>query len=412
MNKFIIFLIITFFCRISFSQNNIFYDMIFKDSIKTVQLENISGNFSYPVIKLNSNEKLKLSFDDLNSENKVFDYQYTIIHCNADWTKSNLIFDDYCSGFEENNIYNYENSFNTLIDYVHFSLKIPNNDINFKLSGNYILMVYQNYNKNDTVLTKRFCVTENQTVIEGQVIVPQINSYRKTHHQISFSIKGNQFTTGSNLQYLTINVLQNNRFDKGLFNIKPDYIKENELVFNNPLKLIIPAGNEFRFFDAQNIRFESEKVSDIKLLDIYHFFLVPEEIKNKYFFHKDINGSYKINNQLGNDPDVDADYVYVHFYLRREFPFPDNDIYIIGKLSNWRLLPQNKMEYNKKHDIYQKKILLKQGYYNYIYKLEKNELNSVNGNYYETENDYVIYVYKKEINLNYDKLIGIKIISN
>ncbi|MBN2663953.1 MAG: DUF5103 domain-containing protein [Bacteroidales bacterium] len=411
MHKIIIFILITIFSFVLSAQSGIFFDKVFKDNIKTVQIRPKNSQFSYPIINLNSAEKLIFSFDDLNPNNKVFDYQYTIIHCNADWTQSDLIFDDYCNGFEENNIYDYTTSFNTLVNYVNFSLELPNNDIDFKLSGNYIIFVYKDYDIYDTVLTKRFSITENSAIIDGTVISPQINAYRQNYQQVEFNISSSNFDNGNNIQYLKVNIFQNNRPDIALTNIKPDFINGKTLKFSNPNTLIFKAGNEFRFFDAQNIRFASEKVADIKLIDEYNFFLVPENQQSRYFFHKDINGKYVINNQLGTSPNSDADYIKVHFYLPRDYEFPNNNVYIFGELTNWQLLPDFKMDYNNNHNIYQKTILLKQGYYNYCLVLENKDLFPIDGSFFETENDYVIYVYLHDFRMNYDKLIAAKVIN-
>ena len=410
MHKIIIFILITFFSFVSSAQTSIFFDKVYNGDIKTVQIKSQSSQFSYPIISLNSSEKLIFSFDDLNSSNKVFDYQYTIIHCNADWTQSDLIFDDYCNGFEENNIYDYSTSFNTLVSYVNFNLELPNDDINFKLSGNYIILVYKDYDIYDTVLTKRFSVTENSAIVEGSVISPQISAYKSNYQQIEFNITSNNFANGNNIKYLKVNIFQNNRPDVALTNLKPDYINGNTLKFSNPNTLIFKAGNEFRFFDAQNIRFASEKVANIKLLDQYNFFLVPEIERSRYFYQKDINGKYVINNQLGTSANSDADYIKVHFYLPRDYEYPNNDVYIFGELTNWQFLPEFKMDYNYDHNIYQKTVLLKQGYYNYCYKLKKQDIYPVDGSFYETENDYVIYVYLHDFRMNYDKLIATKVI--
>lgn len=411
MNKFIIFSLITFFSLNSFSQNEIFIDKTYKDNIKTTQLKSSNSQFSYPIINLNSSEELYLTFDDLNPNNKVYDYQYTIIHCNSDWTKSNLNFSEYCEGFEENDIYDYDNSFNTLVSYVNFSVKLPNNDIDFKLSGNYIIMVYKDYDMYDTVLTKRFYVSENSVIIDGDVIRPQVSSFMDNYQQVEFKLTSNLFSNGNNLQYLKVNVLQNNRIDVSQQNLKPDFINGNILKFSNPYNLVFKAGNEFRYFDAQNIRFASEKVADIKLEDQYNFYLVPEAERKRYFYQKDINGRYMINNQLGSNAKNDADYVQVHFYLPRDYDFPNNKIFIYGELSNWQKLPDFQMEYNYKYNTYQKTVLLKQGYYNYSFVLENESIFPIDGSFYDTENDYIIYVYLHDFRMNYDKLIGVKVIT-
>ena len=67
--------------------------------------------------------------------------------------------------------------------------------------------------------------------------------------------------------------------------------------------------------------------------------------------------------------------------------------------------------WNEKTRKYECKILLKQGFYNYMYVLKENNNNKTNssyieGSHYQVNNDYYIYVYFKDIGNNYEQLIG------
>jgi hypothetical protein len=409
--KFYLIIFITIFANISFAQNKIFYNKIYCKDIKTVRIFPEKSQFSYPIITLGSNEHLHLEFDDLESNNATYDYTYKIIHCNADWTQSDLAESDFIDGFNENNITNFSSSFNTLVDYVHYWVNFPNDNFNFKLSGNYVIMVYKNYNTDDTVLTMRFCVSENAANINAKILIPTINQYKKEYQEINLTVTSSLITGSDALRYLKVFVSQNNIPYK-IKQFKPSYISQNKAVFNNPFDNIFLGGNEFHYFDCKSIRYAPEKVATIKLQKIYNFYLVPVIEKNQYFYTKDINGKYYIGNTLGNNPDNDADYVYVHFYFKQAYPFPQGDVYVIGEFNNWQFTNENKMTYNQKFKLYQCKILLKQGYYNYKFAFKNKTLNSIDGNYSETKNTYIIYVYFHDFNLNYDKLLAAKVVSN
>jgi hypothetical protein len=70
---------------------------IYKDNIKTVLLYRDGWEMSDPVIRLNSDEKLRLSFDDLDAD--VKNYNYTITHCDAGWQTSDIQKSDYINVF-------------------------------------------------------------------------------------------------------------------------------------------------------------------------------------------------------------------------------------------------------------------------------------------------------------------------
>ncbi len=411
MYKITLFLLITLFYLNSFSQNTFFSDSIFNENIKTVQILADNSPFSYPIITLGTNQKLTLSFDDLNLKNKTSDYQYTIIHCNSDWHESNLSFDDYIDGYDENYITDFASSFNTQVDYTHYKIEIPNDDIKFRLSGNYIIIVYKNDDPKDIILTERFYVSENSATISGNIHIPTINMYKRNYQQVDFTVSSNEFSKSNPLNYIKVVVNQNNRPDKTKTNLKPRFVKSNKLIYDDPEQNIFLGGSEFRFFDTKNTHFAPEKVGRIDLKDVYNFYLIPEKEYTKYFFHKDINGKFYIGNDNGSNAENDADYVKVHFYFPRDFPFLKN-LYIIGQFNNWKYLPEYKMSFNKKFKMYQATILLKQGYYNYKFALKPPNLQPIDGNYSETTNTYLIFVYFHDILMNYDRLMAVKVLSN
>ena len=137
------FLFILFFLKINvFSQEKIEIqkNKILNKNMHTVLLHLEGDPLSYPIIKLNSMDKLQLSFDDFNDEFQ--EYYYSIYHCNSDWTLSELMQSEYIDGFFENKISDYEYSFNTLIRYTNYKLIFPEEILKPKLSGNYIISVF------------------------------------------------------------------------------------------------------------------------------------------------------------------------------------------------------------------------------------------------------------------------------
>ena len=74
-------------------------------NIKTILLHKKENNLSLPIINLNSEEKLKLSFDDLNYESSVL--YITIEHYDAMWNKSNLMQSEYINGFSSDRLFSF-----------------------------------------------------------------------------------------------------------------------------------------------------------------------------------------------------------------------------------------------------------------------------------------------------------------
>src|SRR5690606_24272693 len=136
----------------------IYRDHVYKENIKSAQLYVRGDQMTLPIIFLNDQKRLELHFDDFETNYQVYNYKF--IHCNADWQPSGLVTQEYISGFFDAFIEDYKYSFNTLFSYIHYSVSFPNEDIQFKLSGNYLLVVYANNDENDLVLSKQFHVVD------------------------------------------------------------------------------------------------------------------------------------------------------------------------------------------------------------------------------------------------------------
>src|SRR5512139_4062872 len=95
-----------------------YLSQVFDTRIKTVQLYKEGWNLSYPVIKIGSDEKLVLHFDLLGDRTEAYDY--TFIHCDKDWNRSDIFPNDYIEGFQENRIEDFKPSFNTTMSYIHY----------------------------------------------------------------------------------------------------------------------------------------------------------------------------------------------------------------------------------------------------------------------------------------------------
>lgn len=387
---------------------------IYKSNIKSVQLFEQSWELSPPVIKLNSTQSLKLSFDDLDAVLK--NYNYTIVHCSANWQPSEILINEYLTGFEENNIIDYRFSLNTSQKYVHYNAVFPNDNLKLTKSGNYLLKVYQDGNQENLIITYRFMVYDERITITPQPKQASIIEDRNFKQEIDFSIFYNGYQINNPYGDLKVFIMQNDRWDNAITDLKPLFVKDKELVYDFDDKNVFEGGNEFRNFDIKSLRYHSERVNGITFDSLKnHVFLLNDEKKSfkRYYNAADINGKYTIKIQEGNNSEIEADYAYVHFFLPFEAPLLDGNLYVFGLFSNWTCVSDNQMHYDYKRLGYQAKIYLKQGYYNYEYVFLKDGASAadetyIEGSHFETENNYVIYVYHRAIGTFYDQLIGVK----
>jgi len=115
-------------------------DYVYQENIKSVKFFANNNPLSYPISNVNSTTPLYLSFDDIDGDSK--DYYYKLVHCDMNWEISNLEENDYIEGYNGEEIKNKQNSSFTLLQYTHYRLRLPNENTKWIISGNYLLIIY------------------------------------------------------------------------------------------------------------------------------------------------------------------------------------------------------------------------------------------------------------------------------
>lgn len=399
------------------SDNYIRYDdYIYDDSIKTVLLFNTRDEMSYPMIGLNSGDKIKLSFDDLRKENSI--YHYSIIHCNANWTPSDLEKNEYIEGFFEDELFNFEYSNNTDLYYTNYNISIPNENMKPTKSGNYIIMVYKVNDMEHPILTKRFMVYENNVSVTMNIKRATDVNESYFRQEVDFTIQHEGYEIKDPFGRLNVVLMQNYRWDNAITGLKPRFINDTELNYDfNNGENVFDANNEFRAFDLKSIRYQTIRIKKLQFEShdrLTHAYLLDDESRSfkQYYSMPDLNGNFLIKRNEGEKSETEADYIKVHFKLPYAIPLTDGNLYLFGKFSDWKFKKELKLDYDSINENYNKEVLLKQGYYDYLYCFVKDgsktvgDISVIEGSHYETKNEYSILVYHREFNATYDKLVG------
>ncbi len=424
LSRIILFILLLFFSLGTYSQdddyvndNQLRYeDYTYKKGIKTVQLYESTWEFSPPLIEFNSAQQLLLSFDELDADKKQ--YSLTLMHCDNKWAPSDLMISEYLSGFFDLNFLNFSFSVNVLQKYVHYSILFPTSNMQITKSGNYIVYVYENGDKSKLVLSRRFMVFENKVTVLASVKQPIGGDDQYTKQHIDFSIVNSSYDITNPFTDLKVVITQNSRWDNASYGIKPTFAAPGQLTYSLDDVSTFNGGSEFRYFDVRSLRTYTEKIKNIykDSSSRYHVDLLSDENRTSknYIFYNDLNGGFMIKNQdMSFNQDIEADYVWINFFLPYDNAVSDGNIYVLGKLTNWKLDKVNRMNYNYKRLGYECNLYLKQGYYNYIYAYLKDKTKAgdetlTEGNHWETENDYTIYVYHRQRSTYYDQLIGVR----
>lgn len=412
--KYFIFLLLLFNLSASAENNSYYYhNAVYNDKIKSVQFFNEENELSVPVIELGSQTKLVLKFDDLSED--ANQYTYTIIHCDANWNESYIQQLDYLNGFADNPLDDYAQSFNTTVKFVNYQLTIPNEDCSPKISGNYALVVFEGNDRQKLVLIQRFYVVEPLVRIEGLVKKATFDPYNGDNQEVDFKIYHEKLRLLNPREDIKVVLMQNRRWDNAILNLKPLFIKENMLDYDYNKENVFPGGNEFRYFDMRSVRHNGENVLDIQFIrPYYHVTVMPDQIRNgkEYFFYKEMNGNFVVESQdRVTDYDTECDYAFVHFFLPVPSQLVGGSVNVFGALTGWNANKSNEMKWNFQRAGYELTLLLKHGYYNYQYVYvpqgsQKADAANLEGSHYETENEYQIFAYYRDMAGRYDRLIG------
>ncbi len=438
------------------AQSYEYKDKIYDEFIKTttVEVNNLPTNF--PVLSLGSSQFVMLKFDDLLNEERTL--YYKIIHCDKDWSPSRLREIEYITGFNDERLRNYSYSVNTKVPYMHYWQQFPNKDTQFKVSGNYLIVIYED--KIDyPLLTRKFVVSENKVIVDVHAIYPGDVENIRFKQELQVNVNFEQFKMRNPVDEVTMVILQNdNWYNKQ--ESKPSFFSGANLKFNKLRTFEFWGLTEFREFDTRTVMRLGRHVQFIERnkFDIDVLLMKDESRRNKvYLANFDFNGKFVIENferlmnvnatdvldsyvaNLSNndglreslrdslvnsfvtrnplidniysveDKNIRSDYTNVIFSLQDDFLDGKENVYVLGAMNNWLPSEEFRMKYDNR-GIYTTEVLMKQGYYNYMYGIVDEDGNvdyrTMEGSWSDTENEYQSIIYYRGLGDIYDRIIG------
>ncbi len=384
------------------------------ENIASLQVVSGTDWMGEAVLRLGSADRLTVSFDDLTHQ--YHRYVYSLTHCEPDWTPTEGLFtSDFMSGFQDDiTIDNYKESINTNQLYTHYTLRIPNSSCAPKISGNYQLDIIDDETK-DTVITARFMVNENIANISTAILTDTDIDVRKSHQQVNIRLDYPQALKASNpREQFRVLVMQNHRSDNQVWCPPAPIMRPGTLEWTHTKKLIFPAGNEFHKFEMLDVHRNSMGVESLQWDGEWnHAYLYHDYPRRAYVFDEDADGAFYIRNSDNVENDITSEYVKVHFYL--DTPRLDGDVYVDGKWTYNELSEKYLMQYDEQNKWYHAEIPLKYGYYSYQYinilpdySQKLTPTCETEGDFYQTQNRYLVMAYYRGNGDRFWRLIGVK----
>ncbi len=377
------------------------------EHIKTVMLYANEKTTSLPIVPLGSS--ITMRFDDLNADDSA--YFYTIERANANWGKSDLFKADFMNGYDDIRIQDYAYSLGTLQPYIHYTLRIPNAQTRITKSGNYFLNIWDE--QRNLIIQRRFVVVEETTQVGVRIKRAQQIEDIETHQSVHFSLSTEGLTLRVPEEQLTLFVMQNQHWQSWRPAGNAMYTLGNMLEFTYKPETLYAAGNEYHFFETQDIRGGGGNVAYVLRDSLFTSILAPQWVRSgrPYTYAPDINGDFRINTFQGNNPNTESDYSNVLFSLFAEDFLFNARHFVVGDFNQHIKSDKNELKYNSDSGRFEAQLLLKQGIYNYTFTSKDNDGvdydNLISGSYWPTENTYWVFVYYRPIGGRCDELIAI-----
>ena len=400
-------------------------DKVYHPMIHTLQTIVNDDWLRDDVITLDTEDWVTISFDHFTHDYHRFIYK--IVHCNADWTPSDLFEVDYMDGFNGQPIEDYENSLNTTMLYTHYRLNLPNDEVQFKVSGNYRVEIYLdededeeknnyqlstvNYQSGTPVAEACFRIVEPRMTLNTSITSNTDIDTNLSHQQVSFTLNYPPGEVIDPTTEIKPCVYQNSRTDNCVSQLKPTYITPGRLEYTHNRALIFPAGNEYRRFEVINMHYATQGVDRMSYFaPYYHATLLPDAPRRNYSYDVDHDGRYLIRYNLAEDTNIEADYLFVHFKLDTPYRKGGN-FYLTGDFTYNDFTSDYQAVYNETERCYEATVMLKQGAYDFMYLWVPDGQNigqtgPAEGNFYEAENEYQVYIYHRPFGGRYDRLVA------
>ena len=386
---------------------------VYDDNIKTLQVLPNGDPLLSPIIGMNTSDQIIISFDELSYE--ASNFYYKIVHCDAYWNESDLASMEYLDGFDGGLIDTYDYSVNTTVNYIHYKVTFPNDDVGLKLSGNYAVQIARDGDfEHGVVATACFSVVEPMVDINIEVDGKTMKELNGRYQSVALDVTVDGVGARDMMQDFIVVVRQNGRLDNESYLTRPTYVNGNKLSYENKDELIFEGGNQYRSIDFSSRYTYGAGIDHIEFdQDMYHVVLEADASRasNQEAYAMDAHGGYVINLQKNDYSDTEADYMWVHFYYPAETPYLEGRMYILGDLTYNLVNSDSEMIYDLSERCYVRSLLLKQGGYNYLYALKaKNRVGlsvmQTEGSFWQSRNRYDVMVYYRPFGARYDRLVG------
>ncbi len=369
--------------------------------IRSIQLYKSGNERSAPIIQLKSGETVTLEFDYMETDARQFIVQ--VSHRTPQWEESILSRNFYQEGLIEDQITESYLSRSQKPSFQHYTYQFPNEDIQLKTSGNYLLTVF-NYNTGRTLFSLPFFVHEDKGNLSTSVQhIPAPPKSIHRYNQLFGVYRYPDFVTMP-------------QFDLSFYFVKNQFwgrykkagvvqSVQNKVDFHVTRDESFISDYGFKFLDLRNLSPDGVNIRDYQPGEQPPHVILRRDIQ-------DLTPSVSANRTTRHGfpmDDREAQYVEVFFYLETAIKILSGDeIYVTGDFNNWRIEEQHRLTYDREERAWTGSALIKQGQYTYKYVVVRDGVIQdmlLDNSFSLSRQQYFGLIYFEDPDMNYYRLL-------
>ncbi len=374
------------------------------ETVGQVQLYQGDDERQWPILLLGGRDVLTLRFDLLSEQGRPLSIYF--YHADYAWRRD-LMPIEYLEAFARDDLTDYAPSEHTAIPYQHYVYRFPNDNIRFRLSGNYILRVTEQGQEEAVLFERPFFVVEGRTRVEvSPANFPGAQAFPSV--QLMARFRPPDELAGAVFDYVVC-FARNGAFEA--MRCSRRALLDEQPVLSFLLEEPFPPEPADYLLDLSVLRpgGQIERVERSAVPP--EVWLAPDYVR---FGGSDTDPLLAGQSVIGavvrdapGDPHRTAEYVRVHFRLEPERPWRQ-PLWLVGSFSGWLRRPSYRMRWDPDRRRYAGEALVKQGWHAYRYVLDG--VRSVRANagaLPRSENIYTAFVYYRDASRGSDRLLGI-----
>ena len=375
-------------------------------NIKSVRFWNpAQPNAPIPSIRLNSRDRLLLSFDELSEYTGTFLIQFS--HRNRDWTKSSLPETWFMDGMNQLSLQGGEPSMANSIPYHHYQLSIEQAKLQFLVSGYYFIHVLD-FSSGIELFNLPFIITEQQVdlMVESETLYNS-GSFGGAKERLFYEFGLPEFVDMPVFD-LDMHVYQDGFLRTSVPARGKDFSQDKLGRFYLEESQAFPAFTRFYSLGLQGLTLRNEEIlayeEDPELPRI--------TLKEDFISFSDT--PYQLQSMFGSpNSQRFSRYAKVNFRFNPmgDRPKSSEEVYLVGDFNQWTQDRDYKMNWNAELGLFEVPVLLKEGNYRYSYALKQgNELDIsyLSSSLTKENQSYTGVLLYRDPNLQYDRVLSIK----